>query len=523
MRQSPRIFSSVVICLSLAGCRLVSNEALDALFGTLDPAVPPDTGIATTDTDTEAGTGDSDPSVDDSAEPVDRDGDGVSEDADCDDNDPSRYPGAVELLDEVDNDCDGALATATVLDLPAEPGSVGPVELFVRTDGGTPLVVLAWTSERCTDETSDSLACLGRRFWNPGADDAESAFEPQTVSKTVLGPSSNGTVLDFAYGEQGVIQFVRAVRTDAVTAVSQSALAGDVVTTIPFPTTYSGEDEHPTRLSAVEAISVDLQILDTIVSPLALSVACADGRLVDMQQDYYGDYHTRADDWTLGERRVRVDGCAIGASLEGSNHLQFAVGLHFIEEEESEANTQHSVSQHTLSSAPSYNPFKTVPGTIRHMDSSRIHMVDPYAIKHWGVNALAHAGGLLLRRQIETETEIVNPVLMDFTVSSETSDAVGIQHIGVDVINDNLAPAWVCLVDDDGKAYIGRAEHSADGGEHRFSQFPVSLAEPATSCAIAAFEGTHIVAAFDTASGPHVVEAPLPDDSDAGDADAPAD
>ena len=37
----------------------------------------------------------------------------------------------------------------------------------------------------------------------------------------------------------------------------------------------------------------------------------------------------------------------------------------------------------------------------------------------------------------------------------------------------------------------------------------VLLAEAATSCAVADFEGTHVAAAFDTASGPVLVEAPL--------------
>ncbi|MFT4626957.1 MAG: deoxyribonuclease-1 [Myxococcota bacterium] len=42
---------------------------------------------------------------------VDADGDGVDSCSDdCDDADPTRYPGATELCDGVDNDCDGELA-----------------------------------------------------------------------------------------------------------------------------------------------------------------------------------------------------------------------------------------------------------------------------------------------------------------------------------------------------------------------------------------------------------------------------
>ncbi|MCB9762182.1 MAG: hypothetical protein H6739_20450 [Alphaproteobacteria bacterium] len=40
---------------------------------------------------------------------VDEDGDGVSAEEDCDDNDASVYPGATEVCDAVDNNCDGAV------------------------------------------------------------------------------------------------------------------------------------------------------------------------------------------------------------------------------------------------------------------------------------------------------------------------------------------------------------------------------------------------------------------------------
>ncbi|MDP7111660.1 MAG: putative metal-binding motif-containing protein, partial [Myxococcota bacterium] len=40
----------------------------------------------------------------------DADGDGVTEGAgDCDDQDPNTYPGAAEICDARDNDCDGEI------------------------------------------------------------------------------------------------------------------------------------------------------------------------------------------------------------------------------------------------------------------------------------------------------------------------------------------------------------------------------------------------------------------------------
>ncbi len=43
----------------------------------------------------------------DDAGRVDQDGDGAAAEADCDDTDPARFPGATELCNEVDDNCDG--------------------------------------------------------------------------------------------------------------------------------------------------------------------------------------------------------------------------------------------------------------------------------------------------------------------------------------------------------------------------------------------------------------------------------
>jgi hypothetical protein len=76
-----------------------------------------DTGADTgTDTDTDAGDtdpgGDTDTAPDDSGDPdpyaVDDDGDGASEyDGDCDDEDATIHPGATDVCNTEDDDCDG--------------------------------------------------------------------------------------------------------------------------------------------------------------------------------------------------------------------------------------------------------------------------------------------------------------------------------------------------------------------------------------------------------------------------------
>ncbi|HND34390.1 MAG TPA: putative metal-binding motif-containing protein, partial [Myxococcota bacterium] len=45
----------------------------------------------------------------DSIDPVDADADGYNVDDDCDDSDAAVNPGATEVCDSVDNNCDGAV------------------------------------------------------------------------------------------------------------------------------------------------------------------------------------------------------------------------------------------------------------------------------------------------------------------------------------------------------------------------------------------------------------------------------
>ena len=84
---------SLLLILSLAACR--SDKG--------------------TEQDTSALTEDS--GEDTQVEPIDSDGDGFTEEEDCDDNDVSINPDAAEICDEVDNNCDGSVDEGVLLDL----------------------------------------------------------------------------------------------------------------------------------------------------------------------------------------------------------------------------------------------------------------------------------------------------------------------------------------------------------------------------------------------------------------------
>ncbi|MBT4856844.1 hypothetical protein HON52_01500 [Candidatus Uhrbacteria bacterium] len=94
-----------LIGLSLIGLSLVACSPHGDNDDTLDTGTSDDDGELSSAG--EGDDGDDGGDTDDTDEPeVDADGDGFTADEDCDDSDASTYPGAPELCDGLDNDCD---------------------------------------------------------------------------------------------------------------------------------------------------------------------------------------------------------------------------------------------------------------------------------------------------------------------------------------------------------------------------------------------------------------------------------
>ena len=136
----------------LALCR--RRVPLVALLGCQSPAEPSAGHTAALDT-----------APADTAAVVDQDGDGSARGEDCDDRDPAAYPGAPEVCDGVDNDCDGWIDDE-------DDGLVDGLPFYADADGdgyGTvPLTACTAAGHALIDGDCDDDDAL----INPGAEDS---------------------------------------------------------------------------------------------------------------------------------------------------------------------------------------------------------------------------------------------------------------------------------------------------------------------------------------------------------------
>lgn len=146
-----------------------------AFLGCTPPAVTADSGEAPVVTDTQDSKGDTswpdDSEGDETAEEtgevvIDRDGDGYPVQDDCDDDDDAIHPGATEVFDGYDNDCDGVIdangSYSGTLSLSAKgwyEGTPHDLSYSCPMEAERALTSAAWTVT-CSTEESDTWGRL---------------------------------------------------------------------------------------------------------------------------------------------------------------------------------------------------------------------------------------------------------------------------------------------------------------------------------------------------------------------------
>ncbi|MCB9760484.1 MAG: right-handed parallel beta-helix repeat-containing protein [Alphaproteobacteria bacterium] len=204
------------------------------------------------------------PPSDDSGEPVviDEDGDGVAAEDDCDDGDAAVYPGAEELCDGVDRDCDGAVDEGTTLSAWTDGDADGygdpanAVEVCALADGlvdnfadcnDADAAIFPGAEESCSglDNDCDGLVDEGAALpWYVDAD-GDGFGDPDAVLQSCAQPS--GTVDNGDDCDDG-----DASVSPAATADPCDTIDNDCDGLVDGPWGVPG-GEHATLAAAVEA------------------------------------------------------------------------------------------------------------------------------------------------------------------------------------------------------------------------------------------------------------------------------
>ncbi len=127
---------------------------------------------------------------------ADADGDGYNVDVDCDDNNPDVYPGAPELCDGLDNDCDGTIDNGADNYCPTGQVCIDGACVFVDADGD------GYPSDIDCDDNDPNVYPGAPEYCNGIDDDCDGSIDEDLAQPCYTGPPGSEGVGECHSGTQ---------------------------------------------------------------------------------------------------------------------------------------------------------------------------------------------------------------------------------------------------------------------------------------------------------------------------------